>query len=246
MPESLRSGHITTTVIVSRSSGRVKITGIRPPCSQTVLQDCGESGYDPPVELPGDQNARAMASWPEQPPFVHTIEQPDGSRVVRWSESREDGRCPYFQVWWDPKDPSSDRVLGVMLVLPDGLTPTKLQRFAWAKWLAVADTSRRAVRVTNMEELNDVVQMSDAIHAATHGVRPPRGVVGTKKGRRGHPDEHYQRIAHRYQELRMGGDLSPAKTIAIEESFNVNTVRTWISTARKRHFLPPGRPGRAG
>lgn len=200
----------------------------------------------PEEELPGDHNARVMATWAENPPFVHTLGQPDGSRVVRWSEGGGDGRVPYFQVWWDPKDPTSDRVLGVMLVLPDGLTPTKLQRFAWAKWLAVADTSRRAVQVTNMSELNDVVQMSDAIHAATHDRRLPRGLVGTKKGRRGLPDEHYQRIAHRYQELRMSGDRSPCKTISEEESVNVNTVRTWISTARKRHFLAPGRPGRAG
>jgi hypothetical protein len=200
------------------------------------------------VELPGDQNAKAMASWSEQPEYaVNTIQMPDGSRVIRWTEGREDGRCPYLQVWWDPNDPEPGRVMAVMLALPDGLTPTTLQRFPWAKWLAVADGSMRAVEVNTMGDLNEVVQMSDAIHAAVYDRRPPRGVVGTKKGRPPeHTDDFYRGIAQLYMELRQLGDPSPNKTIAEEKKVNVSTVRTWVSVARKKGFLAPGRPGRVG
>lgn len=117
------------------------------------------------------------------------------------------------------------------------LTPTALQRFPWSKWLAIADACIR----TRGEDPTALM----AAAAPAMGIKlaaPPR----KRPGVRGHPREHYEKVAARYLELRRTGEAAPAKAIADEWHYSENTVRGWVRRCRELGLLPPGRPGRAG
>jgi len=69
------------------------------------------------------------------------------------------------------------------------------------------------------------------------------------RGRRGYPDDHYERIARRYLQLVNDERVTRGvlARIADEEGRPVETVRTWIYQARQRDFLTRrGEVGRAG
>jgi hypothetical protein len=58
-------------------------------------------------------------------------------------------------------------------------------------------------------------------------------------------DEFLRRLAEVYRwHAAKGG--APGPVIAEQTGAPLGTARRWINTARKRGFLPPGRPGRAG
>ena len=64
---------------------------------------------------------------------------------------------------------------------------------------------------------------------------PPKGRI---------TDEFLVHVASAYTQAAGGG--SPAKVIAEQAKVPIRTVHGWITQARKRGYLPPGRPGRAG
>jgi hypothetical protein len=64
---------------------------------------------------------------------------------------------------------------------------------------------------------------------------PPKGRI---------TDEFLVHVASAYAQA--VGEGSPAKVIAEQAKVPIRTVHGWISQARKRGHLPPGRPGRAG
>ena len=173
---------------------------------------------------------------------VWTTLETDGSRTVRWSLGRSDGKRGELRVWFDQESENAE-VSAVQLSLPDGLTPTTLQRFPWARWIAVADASRRMVISAGLGPGSELFQ---AVEAARDGTRPSRGTPGARRGRPGLPDEHYQDVARRYLELRSQGETSPTATIAEEREANRNTVAGWVRGARNRGYLPEARRGRAG
>lgn len=59
------------------------------------------------------------------------------------------------------------------------------------------------------------------------------------------PEQFYERVANVYR-LAATETARPAVRIAEASDVPVATVRRWINEARRRGFLPKGRPGRAG
>ena len=88
-----------------------------------------------------------------------------------------------------------------------------------------------------------VSQERATTHEATAGV----ATAARRRTRRGYPEEHYRRIAMRLLELQ---DQGWGRGINIElarlENVSRETIRDWISGARKRGFLGPGVRGRSG
>lgn len=82
--------------------------------------------------------------------------------------------------------------------------------------------------------------------------RAAREAAKRKRGRPGHPDEHYRRIALRYLEL-VERHRNVLVVLAAEESERLGrkvpreTVRDWVrkATEPERGYLAPGKPGRA-
>jgi hypothetical protein len=70
----------------------------------------------------------------------------------------------------------------------------------------------------------------------------PEPVQAPPKGRI--TDEFLVHVASAYAQA--VGEGSPAKVIAEQAKVPIRTVHGWITEARKRGHLPPGRPGRAG
>jgi hypothetical protein len=159
------------------------------------------------------------------------------------------GNQPYvgsLTVWFrraDPSDPASPPIAveAVSLWEPDGITPTELQRFAWSRWLTVADAIARDADAAP-------AKVTRAIYEE-HGAPLPSG---KRPGRKGRPPEFYEQIATRYKELRAAGERSPTKAIVEElrrsqnEWVSRNTVAGWIKRARELGYLQPGRRGRPG
>lgn len=67
-----------------------------------------------------------------------------------------------------------------------------------------------------------------------------------KRGRKGYPDEHYERIAHRYLEL-AETRRDVIKRLAEEEKRPYHTVRGWIARCVQKKLLAPAKKqGAAG
>jgi len=62
---------------------------------------------------------------------------------------------------------------------------------------------------------------------------------------RGRPDLFYRDVATVYLDYAQGSHR-PAADLAERHDVPVTTAHRWIKEARRRGFLPPGRPGRAG
>ena len=63
--------------------------------------------------------------------------------------------------------------------------------------------------------------------------------------RRRHPNVFYQQVAAVYLGLAQASPR-PAAELAEANGVPVSTAHRWIKEARRRGFLPPGRPGKAG
>jgi hypothetical protein len=62
---------------------------------------------------------------------------------------------------------------------------------------------------------------------------------------RGRPDEFYAEVADTYRQLAQSS-RRPAGDMAARYEVPVTTVHRWVKEARRRGFLAPGRPGKAG
>jgi hypothetical protein len=126
-----------------------------------------------------------------------------------------------------------------------------LRRFAWARWLTIADAAITDLKHPDTRELSDGYFAPDAdiaklvrrqrsrqLRARSPSVRP---------GRRGHPDSFYKEVAQRYRQLRhQEASIRPTKDLADEYKVNRSTAAGWIKTARARGHLNPGKRGRPG
>ncbi|GAA3298110.1 hypothetical protein Dvina_52515 [Dactylosporangium vinaceum] len=62
---------------------------------------------------------------------------------------------------------------------------------------------------------------------------------------RGRPDVFYRRVADVYLEYAQESPR-PACDLADQHGVPVSTAHRWVKEARRRGFLPPGRPGKSG
>lgn len=62
---------------------------------------------------------------------------------------------------------------------------------------------------------------------------------------RGRPDVFYREVADFYLDLAQSSHR-PATDLAERHGVPVSTAHRWVKEARRRGFLPPGRPGKAG
>jgi hypothetical protein len=78
-------------------------------------------------------------------------------------------------------------------------------------------------------------------------VDPGRAVErpGAPRGHRGHPSAFYREVAKAYLDLAQVSSR-PAAELAEANAVPTTTAHRWIKEARRRGFLPPGRPGKAG
>jgi len=170
----------------------------------------------------------------------------DGSVAVAWSMGRADGGRGEMRVWYEE---GGDRVARVQLSLPDGLSPKDLSRFAWARWLGIADATRR-LREEGSDippALEDFRDWSEVVDLMLGSKRPRRRVTHKgRPGRRGHPDSHYEDVAESYKEFLRLGKHNPTQEIARNSHVSRGTAAGWVRGARQRGYLEPAVPGRPG
>lgn len=167
-------------------------------------------------------------------------------RDMRDSVPPPDGE---IRVWFGPSIDDPQYVSAVKLELAEPLTPTKLQRFPWKRMLAVADSSLRSLERPDDDAASDASW--EALHQAfgDEFANPFGSRHERRPGRKGHPDAFYKTVAGAYTDLVSNGVTNPTTRIAeLSEQYGYNrsTVAGWVSTARKKGYLPPARRGRPG
>ena len=164
-------------------------------------------------------------------------------RRHRLDPTRQHPLLGSLAVWFRREDPNDSTsaptgIDEVSLRLAGGVTPTDLQRFAWSRWLRVAETVAQTGGDPSPRSTTDPDPVSKEITRAVyeeHGLPLPV----RRPGRGGHPPSHYQEIADRYKDLRLQGVRSPVRQIAAERRARPNTVAGWIRRARELGMLPP-------
>jgi hypothetical protein len=119
------------------------------------------------------------------------------------------------------------RVIGAALLAEDDrLGATELQRFAWRRWLDVAeDVARHGARGTDRTRKVRRNAIRRDAGEAPEPLRP---------GRRGHSREFYQQILDRYRELREDeGHSRPVTVIASEHGVALSTADGWVRRAKQ-------------
>lgn len=146
---------------------------------------------------------------------------------------------------------SARRVFSAQLLNPDGfsLDASNLGRFAWARWLTVADAAVRELQDPGSHPLADFfspgTDMPKLVKAQRRKQRQ-RVAKPNRPGRAGHDDAFYRERAERYRELRLAGSIRPTKDLAEEYAVSRNTAAGWINNARGRGLLAAARRGRPG
>lgn len=172
----------------------------------------------------------------------------------RWTSPTGGGWGPQrflgeLQVWFESAGgehaSALGRVASVRLTTAEDITPTVLQRFAWARMLTVAEAAARADREGQLNPQMTAAEWGHAIGKAFNKAWPDDRWK-RRPGRHGRPDEFYRTVAEVYQELLAAGLRDPTNQIAQAVNYNRSTVAGWVSGARRRGYLPTARPGRPG
>ena len=163
-----------------------------------------------------------------------TVRENDGSVLVSWSAGENKDQRAELQVWFDTT--SDHRVSSVRVSLP-GLTPSGLARFPWARMLGVADSAR---------VLLEPGRGMGSLRFFDYAEQPTRDTAPSRPGRPGHPDSFYQEVANQYMTMRSAGVTNPTAELGKARHVSRSTAAGWVGRARKRGYLPQGRPGRAG
>jgi len=108
--------------------------------------------------------------------------------------------------------------------------------------VAAAPPGRRDAPAAREPQLSDAGwEAPDPLRAALRR-SPPASTITTGTRR---PDDFYRDIARAYLDLAQTS-ARPAAELAEAHSVPATTAHRWIKEARRRGFLPPGRPGKAG
>lgn len=134
------------------------------------------------------------------------------------------------------KNPFRDVLLAPAKVEP--VDVEQLERhFGTEEELAAADGPDPVV-------VGNMVLVSDSGAVSTQPGDEPAPLTKPSGGRI--TDEFLAELAQMYRWLVATGRTAPSTMIAEQTDTPVATVRRWVSSARKKGMLPPGRPGRAG
>ncbi len=114
---------------------------------------------------------------------------------------------------------------------------------ALANSSGIADTIRQALAVDHATRAR-AEDGSRSSGSARAWIWPKDARVDVPTGRP-YPDSFYQAVATAYDGLLECG-RPPAPTIAEANKVPVTTVHRWVRETRKRGFLPPATPGKAG
>lgn len=149
----------------------------------------------------------------------------------------------------------------------EGVTVGLLRKVPLGRLEALANSS--GIADTIRQALSTQRQVDDATHSHTaekvrvtgvgkvsargtaHSTGSARAWIWPKDARvdvptvRPYPDSFYQAVAMAYDGLLESG-RPPAPTIAEANKVPVTTVHRWVRETRKRGFLPPATPGKAG
>jgi len=99
-------------------------------------------------------------------------------------------------------------------------------------------------------EIGEVTRSATSGHPACG--RPLRERVTSypgpqaRPGPKGHPSEHYERVAVAYREALVAHPRAPMKALAEQLHYSDATVRRWVQRARDKGLLGPSIPGKAG
>lgn len=124
----------------------------------------------------------------------------------------------------------------------------ELNRISWKRWITAAETIASAPHTDGFflpggdNPIERIESWRDNLAAHRADVQAAVG----HPGRRGHGDDHYQRVAELYRTLVAAGNRQPVKTIAEQLGVKPNTVSSWVREARARDLLPAGQRGKAG
>jgi hypothetical protein len=136
-----------------------------------------------------------------------------------------------------------DRPVYIAVRRDNGVNASDLQRLPWARWFRWAET---ITRYSGLPEANGRINTSE-FSVGWAQVEPPTAPPRVRRpGRRGHPDEHYERVAEIYKRFLADGRGAPTARLAKSEYVSRNTAAGWIRAARRRGLLPPAQRGRAG
>ncbi len=197
--------------------------------------------------------------------FDYVVPQEMREGVVRLNLGRGSDPAKWEEAGWveftvDPDAARSGEVIigKVGISLPGPMTPSRLQRFPWARCLRVVEAvirnpgplyppigpDQRRARQSYHDEWGQVaVKINQMINEALHGRKPE---VKRRPGRQGHSDDHYKQVADAYKAFITTGESAPNKRIAEEWGYSRNTVAGWVRRARQLGYLPPAHKGRAG
>lgn len=180
-----------------------------------------------------------------------TSEDDGGTRRVtvsflRWTEQEDLDSTMDLVVEFRRQGPQIVGVASAQLIATsDVLDIGEISRFPWNRWLRVARLHAEAetalVRgeasdkwLTTEEKAPDTPRGRRA-NLATEAAKRASGAIGAapRPGRHGHGQDFYKEVADRWRELVLSGDKAPARTIATERNFSVNTVNGWLRRARQ-------------
>jgi hypothetical protein len=107
-------------------------------------------------------------------------------------------------------------------------------------WEASPDEVSRGARRKSYRSFEALI--SDLVLARADRYEGPRARPGPK----GHPPEHYERVAAAYREALIASPRAPMKALAKQLHASDATVRRWVQRARDKGLLGPSMPGKAG
>jgi hypothetical protein len=161
--------------------------------------------------------------WRQQPPLgaeVHVLVVPgDGGRLAL-AELRIVG------------EPTSE----LLRAIPVG----RIEAVANAQLAAIDDAVVEAPHQRPRRSVRPEPPGDDGWDAPAPAASSPHQPAG-----RGRPDRFYADVATRYRELAQAS-RRPAADLATDHDVPVTTAHRWIKEARRRGYLPAGRPGKAG
>ncbi len=133
----------------------------------------------------------------------------------------------------------------------EGVTVGLLRKIPLGRLEALANSSGIADTIRKALTTQVVSGVGVTAEGATHSSGSARAWIWPKDARvdvptgRPYPDSFYQAVATAYDGLLECG-RPPAPTIAEANKVPVTTVHRWVRETRKRGFLPPATPGKAG